>query len=65
MFAEMEKIETRLLFNFRSIFDGDAYSLTKYLMKYFSESATFESNALNLEPYEKLPTILPKLILKK
>ena len=60
----MEKIETRLMFSFRSIFDDDAYSLTKYLMKYFPESATFEPNALNLKPYEKLPTILPKLILR-
>ncbi len=64
MFDEMKKIETRLMFNFRSIFDDDAYSLTKYLMKYFPESATFKPNALNLKPYDKLPTILPKLILK-
>jgi len=64
MLTEMKKIETRLMFNFRSIFDGDAYSLNKYLMKYFPESATFGPNDLNLKLYDKLPTILPKLILK-
>ena len=64
MFVEKEKIETRLMFNFRSVFDDDAYSLAKYLTRHFPESTTFGSKVLNLKPNENLPTILPKLILK-
>ena len=60
MFDEMEKMETRLMFNFRSVFDGDVYSLTRHLMNYFHGWG----NALNIERYDKLPIMLPKLILK-
>lgn len=64
MLDEMKKIETRLTFNFGSVYDDDAYSLTKHLMKYFPEYASFEPITLNPERYDKLPTILPKPILK-
>lgn len=64
MLDEMKKIETRLTFNFGSVYDDDAYSLTKNLMKYFPEYASFGPITLNPERYDKLPTILPKPILK-
>lgn len=63
MFDEKKKLETRLMFNFRSSFD-DVYLLTKCLKSYFPEATTLGQNTLNIDYYAELPTLLPKPIIK-